>query len=763
MSDAPIIFKRTKSKHTQKAREGILDTTQDTADVANNDEPSPSTLATKLKNKAKQRTKPKSTLSFGGEDEGEVEVFKVKKSRLSRKLTLGQHPPSPGGIPSNLDQATISTQPGGGPVYDQAYLSELKASTPSARAPRPPADDVYDVDVSMTELNAVEINNTLGGIETVIPSESSVLAAKEKRERLRVTESSGEDFISLSLTKRDEVYQGPHPESRLVREEDELGEGDDEFSEFTSAQERIALGKKARKAEASKRRDAMKELIADAEEVDEETEEWEQEQLRRGGLKAVESAAQKPLKQVYKPAPIPPLTPIPTLDPAVARITQVMTSLTQSHAQNTVSVAAIAAEQVQLDEREAELRELITKAELKRSWFAAFRDWVESVATFLDEKVFPLLEGLEEEHVSLLKERLDMINRRRRADDEDDLSSFLGSPPVAPHTEPEELDELGRIIAHSNPTAARRDRQSARHARRSRRQQSRRQGSQEVEEGYSTDSTLPPSDAADYQTALEKLLKKRDNVLSDVQAEEFKDPTLGIGKWFDEWRARFGDSYTGAWGGLGLVGAWEFWVRLELIGWSPFEDSRSLDSFSWYEAFYKYSRPRHPEGGLENEEADLGPDGDLVSAVISTTVIPRLATIIQGGGMDPYSAIDVRRIIDLAEEIEASVDRNSLKYQILLKAVYHCFQEAVTETDSLEKKHRALNNPRFDPEAIPSRRRFLSRQRKLLSNLLRWKKYAGELFGLGELSARLVQECMLPAAESGWEVGGEAIMRKVIV
>lgn len=37
-----------------------------------------------------------------------------------------------------------------------------------------------------------------------------------------------------------------------------------EFAEYTSAQERIALGKKSRKVEAAQRRDAMKELIADA-------------------------------------------------------------------------------------------------------------------------------------------------------------------------------------------------------------------------------------------------------------------------------------------------------------------------------------------------------------------------------------------------------------------------------------------------------------------------------------------------------------------
>ena len=90
-----------------------------------------------------------------------------------------------------------------------------------------------------------------------------------------------------------------------------------EFAEYTSAQERIALGKKSRKLEASRRRDTMKELIADAwvvnifllyiltllhsEEEDEETIEWEQEQLRRGGHKTPEPSAE--VKQVYKPAP----------------------------------------------------------------------------------------------------------------------------------------------------------------------------------------------------------------------------------------------------------------------------------------------------------------------------------------------------------------------------------------------------------------------------------------------------------------------------
>ena len=63
-------------------------------------------------------------------------------------------------------------------------------------------------------------------MEIQLPTSSSIAAAKQKRQLLRKTGGEiGDDYISLSVTKR--VDQGPHPESRLVREEDELGEADD--------------------------------------------------------------------------------------------------------------------------------------------------------------------------------------------------------------------------------------------------------------------------------------------------------------------------------------------------------------------------------------------------------------------------------------------------------------------------------------------------------------------------------------------------------
>lgn len=166
-----------------------------------------------------------------------------------------------------------------------------------------------------------------------------------------------------------------------------------------------------------------------------------------------------------------------------------------------------------------------------------------------------------------------MVAQRRRAEDEDDLSVFLGSLPQ--NAVQEEVDDLGREVPHANSAASKRDRRDARNKRRLLRRAAGKAQSTE-EEGYSTDSSLPPSDSAEYQAAMTKLVRNGRVIMSDVQAEEFKQPLRGLGKWFGEWRNRFGESYSGAWGGLGMVGAWEFWTRLEILGWSPLEVGQSL-------------------------------------------------------------------------------------------------------------------------------------------------------------------------------------------
>ncbi|KAF8579828.1 hypothetical protein K439DRAFT_1648379 [Ramaria rubella] len=705
---------------------------------------SPNTLATKLKNKAKRS---KSRLSFGTDEQSsDGEVFKVKKSNLSRRLILGAAPTTPGvaSLPLNLEQASIS------PRYTQAHLNELKASTPSTPVIGPPipahdADASFDIEGAVVE-NAMDLLGTgLDDSLSSIPSGSAISAAKEKRTRLRPTGIAPDEFISLSVAKQSVVPQGPHPESRLVREEDELSEGEDRAT-YTGAQERIALGKKARQNEERMRRMGMVELIDDACEEDEETMEWERAQVRRAAPKAV-----------YTPAPITTPTALPTLSNAVPHLTSALTALAHSHTTRATALTTLASEQAALEEKRAALRGMVEEAERKRAWFGAFREWVESVAAFLDEK-FPLLEALEEEHVSLLQERFEMIATRRRQDDEDDIARAQSSNPNVGVTAPSS------------------------------------------DSGYSTDATLSPPTAHAPHTALHTLHTRTHALLADVHAPDFRDPRRGLAVWFGAWREGWEESYRGAWGGLGCVGAWEWWGRVEMVGWDFVEDeTHGLDSFEWAHALHEYSRPRlggtakskatlktgsqngmdvdaaptdadpnvdpdpdpDPDDPNDNDaEPSLGPDGDLVSSVISQTVIPRLCVLVARAAFDPYSARNVRQVIDVTEQVEASVGKEG-RFEVCSTTAV--FQTAVSETQallppSLSTAPLPSASPPSRTPAHPARRRFLTRRIKLLANILKWRKYSGERFGVGEAARALVGGVMVRVAVGG----GEGVLRKAV-
>lgn len=84
---------------------------------------------------------------------------------------------------------------------------------------------------------------------------------------------------------------------------------------------------------------------------------------------------------------VPSATPVPTLAPAITRLTEKLTQLTTSHANNAAALTSLAQERNDVDAREKEMRDMVERAEDKRAWFGSFREWVEGVAGFLDEKV----------------------------------------------------------------------------------------------------------------------------------------------------------------------------------------------------------------------------------------------------------------------------------------------------------------------------------------------------------------------------------------
>ena len=150
-----------------------------------------------------------------------------------------------------------------------------------------------------------------------------ISSAKAKRETARriglnganmSAFENGDDFISLGgkpSTSTALAYPAKSGSSRLARESDEEAamSEDEAHAEFTGAGERVALGKKARKAAAKGRREEMRDLIegnddsaGEPYEVDEDEQRWQDELIKRGAAQGSQSM-NGTAKAVYKSAP----------------------------------------------------------------------------------------------------------------------------------------------------------------------------------------------------------------------------------------------------------------------------------------------------------------------------------------------------------------------------------------------------------------------------------------------------------------------------
>lgn len=119
-----------------------------------------------------------------------------------------------------------------------------------------------------------------------IPTAHAIQAAKKKREQMRKAGNGApeegadeEEFIALNDASE---------HRRLIREEDEVGDEED-FSQYLG--EKLTLDKKTAQREERDRRQGVREMIEDAQELesdadeDEDLDRWEQDLIRHGGVR----------------------------------------------------------------------------------------------------------------------------------------------------------------------------------------------------------------------------------------------------------------------------------------------------------------------------------------------------------------------------------------------------------------------------------------------------------------------------------------------
>lgn len=181
------------------------------------------------------------------------------------------------------------------------------------------------------------------------------------------------------------------------------------------------------------------------------------------------------------------------------------------------------------------------------------------------------------------------MSRRRFADDADDVALFTGArvpseyrlaAAAAAATAPtgEGTDPAAGAGAEEEELPPRSIVRTTRRAERERRFRERTRPGVPAGDGlgYDSDSDLTAGDRSELVEALTEAEADLAALFRDVKAPEFRDPNLVIRARFEEWRAKYAEEYKMTFAGLSLAQVWEFWARVEMARWNPFEVSTAV-------------------------------------------------------------------------------------------------------------------------------------------------------------------------------------------
>lgn len=377
------------------------DPTPDGEGASKNDTPSDDSPSAKIPvvepTSFKKKKRPTaSRLSFvvgdiiSGEDAENLEEGRSStsvKKPLARKVTEGNAKKTNARLPLPMRTRDEDGEGDEGrPTYSKDYLRELKSSQASAMK------ELVDVEVGGGEepfLDASELEGAMvvdsygngdivgrssGNSESIIPTEAEIREKKERRARM----AREKDFISLNDDEPDGgrnlslLPRPKKPESRLVREDEEIMEGFEEFVDDG----RISLGKKQEREERRRRKKEMADLIQQAEgSADEASDDSEAErraayeaaQTRAGmdGLhKYDESAAAREKEESQVPARI---TPIPALGDCLERLRNTLGVMELELAKRKRKIEEGEREKEEIWRREREVQVLLTHAGIRYS------------------------------------------------------------------------------------------------------------------------------------------------------------------------------------------------------------------------------------------------------------------------------------------------------------------------------------------------------------------------------------------------------------
>ncbi|KAK3987672.1 nineteen complex-related protein 2-domain-containing protein [Cladorrhinum sp. PSN332] len=337
--------------------------------------------------KQKKRPAASKKLSFG-ETEPAGDDDDSSSAVVQPKKTLGQRALENNALRRSAASATLPMRFGGveedRPRYSKEYLEELQSSTPATPATLVvPDEDEMQLDESELEgaLVVQQTSSSLAPVASHSEPAAHVLSAAEIRERKDrrarlAQEVKAQDFISLDSGSDSEQQQprSSHAtiskkkkssESRLIAEDEDLGEGYDEFVQDSA----LALGKKAERDAARRHRAEMAELI-NAAESDVESDESEAERMaayeasqRRAGMDGLHKLEDDEVNIGIDA--IPRMKPLPKLNEVLQRMRDIVQGLEDEVVRKRRTIEGLEKEKKEIEEREKEVQDILNQAGAK--------------------------------------------------------------------------------------------------------------------------------------------------------------------------------------------------------------------------------------------------------------------------------------------------------------------------------------------------------------------------------------------------------------
>ncbi|KAJ5371923.1 hypothetical protein N7517_003929 [Penicillium concentricum] len=307
----------------------------------------------------KPKQKSKLQLSFGPETsmkDGDEESEVV----LPKRLGLGRNA---------IERSAVQIPPVGQdpdrPTYSHDYLKELRDSTPST--PKTNTDDETS--------KAVDVAAKFGEIMTVpgqahIPSEAEIREKKARRARLAMEHGAEDDgFISLDANDAahvddwDAVVRGDKDikeaeNTRLIRDDEDFAEGFEAFTEDG----KMALGRKAERAKKQKDREAMRDLIEDAEGISDEDDSDMEEKAAYEAAQVHAAMGRGKSAGIDRPKTPPKVTSLPRLASSFERLRMSLASMEVAKTQMISRMEDLRKEKADIAIREVEIQAMIKEA-----------------------------------------------------------------------------------------------------------------------------------------------------------------------------------------------------------------------------------------------------------------------------------------------------------------------------------------------------------------------------------------------------------------